>query len=211
MAVRLRRSETGIWAGGRASSEWRIARRGVEVCRAASLLSIRRSPFAIRPALGRRKERRDPLGKRLRIVPADAVVVDARGRGRGGGPRARRAARASRRSRTPSRATRGARPAARRRRARRQSPRGPRARMRSSGSWPSGRSAKRRLLPGARSGSARSAARSAARMPAASPSKQRIGSSAIRQRICSWRSVSAVPSGATVWAKPAPTIWMTST
>ena len=91
------------------------------------------------------------------------------------------------------------------------SPRCRRLARRSSGSWPSGRSAKRRLLPGCSSGSARSTARSAARRPAPSPSKQRIGSSAIRQSSASWPSVSAVPSGATVFGKPAPTIAITST
>ena len=57
----------------------------------------------------------------------------------------------------------------------------PPERARSSGSCPSGSSAKRRLFPGLRCGSARSAARPAAFCPARSPSKQRIGSSAIRQ------------------------------
>ena len=77
----------------------------------------------------------------------------------------------------------------------------PPERARSSGSWPSGSSAKRRLLPGARCGSARSAARYAAFCPALSPSKQRIGSSAIFHNSASWFSVSAVPSGATVAGK----------
>ena len=51
------------------------------------------------------------------------------------------------------------RPAAGRRRAPPPSPAAPPERIRSSGSWPSGRSAKRRLLPGLSSGSARSTAR----------------------------------------------------
>ncbi len=54
-------------------------------------------------------------------------------------------------------------------------------RMRSSGSRPSGRKAKRRLLPATRCGSAVSMARKAAFLPALSPSKQRIGSGAMRQ------------------------------
>ena len=58
---------------------------------------------------------------------------------------------------------------------------GPLARIRSSGSLPSGSVAKRRLLPGASSGSARSTARKAARLPALSPSKQSTGSSTILQ------------------------------
>ena len=44
-----------------------------------------------------------------------------------------------------------------------------------------------------------------------SPSKHRIGSSAIFHNSASWSSVSAVPSGATVAAKPAVTMAMTST
>jgi hypothetical protein len=44
-----------------------------------------------------------------------------------------------------------------------------------------------------------------------SPSKHRIGSSAIFQSSVSWSSVSAVPSGATVAGKPAVTIAITST
>ena len=47
---------------------------------------------------------------------------------------------------------------------------------RSSGSWPSGSRAKRKLLPGPISGSAVSMARKAALRPALSPSKHRIGS-----------------------------------
>ena len=78
----------------------------------------------------------------------------------------------------------------------------PPERARSSGSCPSGSSAKRRLLPGLRCGSARSAARHAAFWPALSPSKQRIGSSAIFHSSVSWFSVSAVPSGATLASKP---------
>ena len=88
---------------------------------------------------------------------------------------------------------------------------GPSARMKSSGSCPPGSSAKRRLLPGSSSGSARYRRRgTAAFSPASSPSKQRIGSSAICQRSRSWSSVSAVPSGATVASNPAATQAMTS-
>ena len=47
--------------------------------------------------------------------------------------------------------------------------------------------------------------------PALSPSKQRIGSSARRQSRASWSSVSAVPSGATAWGKPATLREITST
>ena len=54
----------------------------------------------------------------------------------------------------------------------------------------------------ARCGSARSAARHAAFWPALSPSKQRIGSSAIFHNSASWFSVSAVPSGATLAGYP---------
>src|SRR5580704_1949589 len=79
----------------------------------------------------------------------------------------------------------------------------PPERARSSGSCPSGSSANRRLLPGFRCGSARSAARHAAFWPALSPSKQRIGSSAIFHNSASWFSVSAVPSGATLAGYPA--------
>ena len=55
-----------------------------------------------------------------------------------------------------------------------------------------------------------SAARHAAFWPALSPSKHKIGSSAIFHNSASWFSVSAVPSGATLAGKPAPTMAMTS-
>src|SRR5258705_265586 len=78
----------------------------------------------------------------------------------------------------------------------------PPERARSSGSWPSGSSAKRRLFPGLRCGSARSAARYAAFWPALSPSKQRIGSAAIFPSSASWLSGHAAPRGAALAAKP---------
>src|SRR5262249_1578753 len=77
----------------------------------------------------------------------------------------------------------------------------PPERTRSSGSWPSGRLANKRLLPGLRRGSARSTARNAARWPASSPSKQRIGSSPIFHKRGSGSAGSAVPSGATARGK----------
>ena len=79
------------------------------------------------------------------------------------------------------------------------------------GSWPSGSMAKRRLLPAPISGSAVSMARNAALWPALSPSKQRIGSLAMLHSSAHCSGVSAVPSGATVWGKPAWVIAITST
>ena len=76
-------------------------------------------------------------------------------------------------------------------------------RTRSSGSSPSGRKANMRLAPGFKSGRTTSTARKAALRPALSPSKQRTGSGAMRQRSWIWSSVSAVPRGATVSANPA--------
>ena len=52
-------------------------------------------------------------------------------------------------------------------------------------------------------GLSRSAARAAARRPASSPSRQRIGSGAMRHMVSIWASVMAVPSGATASAMPA--------
>ena len=68
-----------------------------------------------------------------------------------------------------------------------------------------------RLRPAPISGKAVSIARKAALRPALSPSKQRIGSSAIFHRRSHCSAVSAVPSGATTLGKPAAVMAMTST
>ena len=60
-----------------------------------------------------------------------------------------------------------------------------------------------RVRPAWISGSAISAARHAAFSPAWSPSKHSTGSRAMRHNSSSWFSVSAVPSGATAFSKPA--------
>ena len=82
-------------------------------------------------------------------------------------------------------------------------PAGPSRRVRLSGPSPSGRATKRSERPGVSIGSARSQARAAARWPALSPSKHTTGSGTIFHSSAIWSSVKAVPSGATVWRKPA--------
>ena len=154
-------------------------------------------PYAAARRL-RRERPLQPLGQILAIIAPHHLVADAVGNFADALFQRRARARAWRSCRLRFRATRS------RRQGRAPPPitssiaARPPERARSSGSWPSGSSAKRRLFPGSRCGSARSAARHAAFCPALSPSKQRIGSSAIFHSSASWFSVSAVPSGATL-------------
>ena len=172
----------------------------------------RKLPLAVAAAAAfRRKRALQALGQILAIVTPHDLVADAVGRVRRCALPAPRAARAWQSCRPRSRATRACRTSGRAAEITSSIATRPPERARSSGSCPSGSSAKRRLFPGSSAGSARSAARYAAFCPARSPSKQRIGSSAIFHSSASWFSVSAVPSGATAPPKPAVTMAMTST
>ena len=79
------------------------------------------------------------------------------------------------------------------------------------GVLPAGQQDKAQGLARLDEGRAVSIALKAALSPALSPSKQRIGSSAMRQSRPHWSGVSAVPSGATQWGKPAAVMAITST